>query len=338
MLDSYRVRRNLLQRERRHRHSKEPGRARRPDNRPHRRKDPAYKAYQAGWYRRYHQSVSAAAARFYEKKKQIPGPRNGEAWTPEEDEIAMDPRLTVTEKCTEKCYLLGRSYAAVQGRRQLLREGRFLGTQRPWTPQEDAYIMRDDISLTEMSITLGRSYGSIHARRGRLRRLAGQPPRESCNVRAIQRREGNASAWSPEQDELVMRDDLTIDQIAELTGHSYNAVVCRRHVLRRQQGAPILARPWTPDDDALVMRDDIPLRLIAEMLGRTYEAAAARRHRLRRHHGERRQKSGARNPWTPAQDAVVMRSDLTITEMVALTGHSYNAVVCRRQDLRRQAA
>jgi hypothetical protein len=46
---------------------------------------------------------------------------------------------------------------------------------------------------------------------------------------------------------------------------------------------------------------------------------------------------GPRNglPWTLAEDATVLRDDITIVEMCYLTGHSYGSVTGRRRRLRR---
>jgi hypothetical protein len=49
--------------------------------------------------------------------KTIPVPRNGELWTPAEESIVMRDDITLIEIC----YLLGRSYGAVTGRRLELR-------------------------------------------------------------------------------------------------------------------------------------------------------------------------------------------------------------------------
>jgi hypothetical protein len=63
-------------------------------------------------------------------------------------------------------YLLGRSYAAVQNRRNRTTlqswnaERRDIPTPRRharWTPAEDATVVRDDITLTQMCHLLGRS-------------------------------------------------------------------------------------------------------------------------------------------------------------------------------------
>jgi hypothetical protein len=43
-------------------------------------------------------------------------------------------------------------------------------------------------------------------------------------------------------------------------------------------------------------------------------------------------------PWTPEQQAIVTRDDITLVEMCYLTGRSYSAVVSRRKKIQRQHA
>ena len=43
--------------------------------------------------------------------------------------------------------------------------------------------------------------------------------------------------------------------------------------------------------------------------------------------------SGGHRPWTQREDAILKRQDLSIMEMVELTGRSYKAVDCRRNKL-----
>jgi len=53
-----------------------------------------------------------------QRRKSIPGPRNGLPWTPADDAIVCDGEYSLVEMC----YRLGRSYPAVSGRRGTLRQ------------------------------------------------------------------------------------------------------------------------------------------------------------------------------------------------------------------------
>lgn len=58
----------------------------------------------------------AMARRRRLRLKDIPAPRNGDPWTEADDAVAMRDDIYLVEMC----YLLGRSYAAVAGRRKKL--------------------------------------------------------------------------------------------------------------------------------------------------------------------------------------------------------------------------
>jgi hypothetical protein len=58
--------------------------------------------------------------RYYANRAEIPTPRGGRPWTAADDAVVLDDELFLTEMC----YLLGRSYSAVNNRRVLLRRRR----------------------------------------------------------------------------------------------------------------------------------------------------------------------------------------------------------------------
>lgn len=105
-----------LSRERQQR--RETGRERRYDN-------------QLRWRERNLDYVRRQARKAKEKRKEIPGPRNGEPWTPAENAIALRDDLTITEMC----YMLERGYIAVCAHRSwmnnsLIQEDRQAKVQR----------------------------------------------------------------------------------------------------------------------------------------------------------------------------------------------------------------
>jgi hypothetical protein len=121
------------------------------------------------------------------------------------------------------------------------------------------------------------------------------------------------------------------------SGKQYRKEMHRRRKAR--QNAMVVnprAGAWTPAEDAIVVREDISVTEIAFLLQRSYGAACGRRTVLRRY------ASGTVAPhpfhplWTPAEDAVVMREDITVTEMCCLTGRSRRGVRARRRRLGQQ--
>jgi hypothetical protein len=61
--------------------------------------------------------------RYLRRMKDIPGPNNWLPWTPADDAVVLDRNLLRVEKC----YLLGRSYGAVEGRINKLGRGGLAG-------------------------------------------------------------------------------------------------------------------------------------------------------------------------------------------------------------------
>jgi hypothetical protein len=116
----------------------------------------------------------------------------------------------------------------------------------------------------------------------------------------------------------------------------------RRWLHLKEIPAPRNGTRWTPAEDAIVTRDDISHIEMCYMTGRSYGAVGSRRQALRdrraeatrRHQRRLRLKeipvprNGTR--WTPAEDAIVTRDDISIVEMCYMTGRSYGAVNTRR--------
>jgi hypothetical protein len=90
------------------------------------------------------------------------------------------------------------------------------------------------------------------------------------------------STWTEAEDALVMRADLTVNEIARMLQRSRYAVTGRRHLLRRpsRYGGSVTGGRWTPAEDAVVMSNRA-IDDIAGELGRSYAAVVARRGRIR---------------------------------------------------------
>lgn len=101
-----------------------------------------------------------------------------------------------------------------------------LNNGQRWTAEEDTIVMRDNLTLTQMCFLTGRGYSAVHAhraylakdRRGEIRRTRPKRP-----------------PWTSEEDIFLMRDDLTVKQMAVRLGRSYSAVVQHRQKLLRRQ-------------------------------------------------------------------------------------------------------
>lgn len=97
----------------------------------------------------------------------------------------------------------------------------------------------------------------------------------------------------------------------------------------RDARLPVRRRgPWTPEDRATIMRDDMSMVEIAAMIGRSVVAVTSMRQSIR----EGRipvDSPGGHRPYTPDEDAVIMRRDLSRAEKAALIGRSVHSVIHR---------
>lgn len=148
------------------------------------------------YLRHRHQRIAQVENRRAERlASYAPATSGGRAWTEAELEMALDPVMSLEEKCQR----LGRSYRSVQWKirhpRVAPRTAR--GVQRHedrpvreanlprasyrhkqggavgagWTPEEDALLLTS-MSAMELSDALGRTLRSVYARRHRLKRRA----------------------------------------------------------------------------------------------------------------------------------------------------------------------
>lgn len=158
----------------------------------------------------------------------------------------------------------------------------------------------------------------------------------------------NGTRWTPAEDSILNREDLTVVEQCFMLGRSYSAVLKRRQLLGNPEGAsrwrsmerrtralqkrrqePREDMPWTAADDAIVARSDLTCTEQARMLGRSYRSTQARRIELTR------ALPAPRNgmPWTADEDAIIRRDDLTRHERAVMLGRSYWAVKQRRKTL-----
>lgn len=148
--------------------------------------------------------------------------------------------------------------------------------------------------------------------------------------------------WTPEQDALVNRRDLSLREIADALGTSTNAVNRRRRRLmlaRMVPEAPTSGYRYSRDDDIMILTttDDIAT---AQALGRT--VAAIQRHRFTLHAdrpeyvqslGVARPKPPSTKAWTPEEDARLYEGSSAYVVAQAL-GRTVAAVHLRRARLR----
>jgi hypothetical protein len=84
-----------------------------------------------------------------------------------------------------------------------------------WTPEEEAYILRDDIRMIDMAYHLKRSYQTIAAKRSQL-------------LRGLPQGDGRRRKWTDAEDAMALRDDIDIMEICRILGRSYQSVAQRR--------------------------------------------------------------------------------------------------------------
>jgi DNA-binding CsgD family transcriptional regulator len=149
---------------------------------------------------------------------------------------------------------------------------------QPWTEADEQTVMDSDLPPKELAAMLGRTPASIQNKRRELTANAAKSPDRRRSRR-----------WSQEDDNTLMREDLTPQEKADRLGRSYAAVQTRRSMLRTA-GTPKPAtaaggkpaerarRPWTPEDVATAKRDDVPVSELAAMLGRTKASVYGIRH------------------------------------------------------------
>jgi hypothetical protein len=174
-----------------------------------------------------------------------------------------------------------------------------------WTPAEDAIATRNDISITEMCYMVGRSYGAVSARRQKLRRKQESGGR----LMAFDRREYQRK-WRERNRQHARRRD-------------------RDYYQRNRERIAEQTRDYDERN-----RDRITERQREyRERNRDYVTRRQQRERLRR-----KEIPAPRNGtcWTPAEDAIVGRDDISLTEMCYMTGRSYGAVSKRRELLRRK--
>lgn len=98
---------------------------------------------------------------------------------------------------------------------------------------------------------------------------------------------------------------------------------------------PRNGEPWTLAEMAIIARTDLTVIEQCYMLGRSYGSVSSRRQKLR----DQPALATLIAPvayWTPQEDNVLHRAELTLTEMASLLpGRTYIAVKARRQTLRR---
>lgn len=100
--------------------------------------------------------------------------------------------------------------------------------------------------------------------------------------RAAQRARSAAhrQPWTQDDVQTVMRDDLSIQELAVMLGRTSAAVNNKRRDLTLTADTRETTRRkggWTPADVQTALRTDLTLQQIADMLGRTYSAVASKR-------------------------------------------------------------
>lgn len=141
--------------------------------------------------------------------------------------------------------------------------------------------------------------------------------------------------WTVDGDQMVLREDISLKEMALLLGRSYVAVKRRRTELRYGRSSVSGARPhggpwgrplWGPDEDAVAL-SGAPTKVIAAQLGRTPRAVQHRRAQLRREAAGAQWRTWPR--WTPKEDALAL-SGLPLGVVANKTGRTVQAVRKRR--------
>jgi len=100
---------------------------------------------------------------------------NNAAGKPQQRQYPMTPEAAARKRFTNKeRYRRNREYIRQRAKkaREQLKQIPDTHPNTWWTPEEDAILLRDDLSLLEMCYLTGRSYGGVGSRRNRL--LAGK--------------------------------------------------------------------------------------------------------------------------------------------------------------------
>jgi len=105
--------------------------------------------------------------------------------------------------------------------RQAQRTERFRETagrlHRPWTDAERATAARNDLTLAELALLLGRTPQSVASART-------YPRRQRQNEAARETASRHRQPWTDADLETASRDDLTVEQMAVMTGRTHSAV------------------------------------------------------------------------------------------------------------------
>ncbi len=159
-------------------------------------------------------------------------------WTPEQDAIAMDPALTRAQAAAR----LGRTIASIEARRHKLRATGAYDASRVNLPAGRAHWLIAKTCLICGLLLPREAFARRKPQRG------GPWSSECYECMARQARERIAAAqgrtrsiavsrgkiWTGVEDDLVMRDDLTMEELAVLLERTYAAVVGRRRNVRRR--------------------------------------------------------------------------------------------------------
>ena len=238
--------------------------------------------------------------RAQKKKHAIPVTHDG-PWTPAEDAIVLRDDISIFEMC----FMLGRSYGSVQGHRSALKTGKIrLAALRPNRQQQfndlvtaldqlDAPVSFGKKRAARMLREAGYAVAGYGVLQEAIQHRRETRPLTAGDIEDQRRRvkltvEGRGSRlWTEEEFALISRSDLTIEEMAALTGRSSPSIRTQRHKLRAQ-GIEVTRRPvthcrhgheFTPENTYRTFSDNGNPRRMCKECGRIRNRERARHRR-----------------------------------------------------------
>lgn len=138
--------------------------------------------------------------------------------------------------------------------------------------------------------------------------------------------------FTESEKDLVLRDDLSFDEIAETLKVPRYRIGPIRYAVKKERGLPTKPKRKYSDDDVALLCSDKPLADISEELGIAISTVIYQRRRLRK---EGQKVKSVRVELTPEQEHLLM-ADKPIKEIAVEVGMTHKQVIARRFQIRQR--
>lgn len=140
--------------------------------------------------------------------------------------------------------------------------------------------------------------------------------------------------WTKEQDRLVLEQELSDQEIAQIVGRTVQAVHSRRFALHhkypnRDYGSRT-QKPWSSKEEAVALDWSLSDKEVAEALGRTLNSVKYKRRKLR----EKEAKPTRSGKWSPYEINLIMTSDLSDSELAKVLHRTKQSIASKRYHTR----